>query len=131
MSSSSLGATALHEPWPPVLFASTGLYPELFFCIRLSARTQLIIFGPTANINLEALSTHRVEMTIRGMFGTKPIRGGVEALRRLDCDSLKPALGHINYSVRILFEHIFVLCIFSFRICLCERVISHREVMIV
>jgi hypothetical protein len=30
-SSSSLGATALREPWPPVLFASTGPYPELFF----------------------------------------------------------------------------------------------------
>jgi hypothetical protein len=32
-SSSSLGATALSEPWPSVLFASTGLYPELFFFI--------------------------------------------------------------------------------------------------
>ena len=32
-SSSSLGATALREPWPPVLFASTGLYPELSFSI--------------------------------------------------------------------------------------------------
>jgi hypothetical protein len=28
-----LGATALREPWPPVLFASTGPYPELFFSI--------------------------------------------------------------------------------------------------
>jgi hypothetical protein len=35
-SSSSLGATALHEPWPPVLFASTGLYPELSFSILQS-----------------------------------------------------------------------------------------------
>jgi hypothetical protein len=32
-SSPSLGAAALREPWPPVLFASTGLYPELFFSI--------------------------------------------------------------------------------------------------
>jgi hypothetical protein len=32
-SSSPLGATALREPWPPVLFASTGLYPELSFSI--------------------------------------------------------------------------------------------------
>jgi hypothetical protein len=29
-SSSSLGATALREPWPPVLFAFTGPYPGLF-----------------------------------------------------------------------------------------------------
>ena len=35
-SSSSLGATALCEPWPPVLFASTGLYPELSFSILQS-----------------------------------------------------------------------------------------------
>ena len=35
-SSSSLGTTALHEPWPPVLFASTGLYPELSFSILQS-----------------------------------------------------------------------------------------------
>jgi hypothetical protein len=35
-SSSSLGATALREPWPPVLFASTGLYPELSFSILQS-----------------------------------------------------------------------------------------------
>jgi hypothetical protein len=28
-SSSSLGATTLRGPWPPVLFTSTGLYPEL------------------------------------------------------------------------------------------------------
>jgi hypothetical protein len=33
---SSLGATALREPWPPVLFASTGLYPELSFSILQS-----------------------------------------------------------------------------------------------
>jgi hypothetical protein len=31
-----LGATALREPWPPVLFASTGLYPELSFSILQS-----------------------------------------------------------------------------------------------
>ena len=31
--SSSLGATTLREPWPPVLFAPTGLYPELSFSI--------------------------------------------------------------------------------------------------
>jgi hypothetical protein len=37
LSSSSLGATALREPWPPVLFASTGPYPELFFSILQSA----------------------------------------------------------------------------------------------
>jgi hypothetical protein len=30
-SSSSLGATALREPWPPVLLASTGLYPDFSF----------------------------------------------------------------------------------------------------
>ena len=36
-SSSSLGATALREPWPPVLFASTGLYPELSFSILQSS----------------------------------------------------------------------------------------------
>jgi hypothetical protein len=35
-SSSSLGAIALHVPWPPVLFASTGLYPELSFSILQS-----------------------------------------------------------------------------------------------
>jgi hypothetical protein len=35
-SSSSLGTTALREPWPPLLFASTGLYPELFFSILQS-----------------------------------------------------------------------------------------------
>jgi hypothetical protein len=35
-SSSSFGATALRQPWPPVLFASTGLYPELFFSILQS-----------------------------------------------------------------------------------------------
>jgi hypothetical protein len=35
-SSSSLGVTALREPWPPVLFASTGLYPELSFSILQS-----------------------------------------------------------------------------------------------
>jgi hypothetical protein len=29
-------ATALREPWPPVLFASTGLYPELSFSILQS-----------------------------------------------------------------------------------------------
>ena len=34
--SSSLGATALREPWPPVLFASTALYPELSFSILQS-----------------------------------------------------------------------------------------------
>jgi hypothetical protein len=34
--SSSLGATALREPWPPVVFASTGLYPELSFSILQS-----------------------------------------------------------------------------------------------
>jgi hypothetical protein len=34
--SSSLDATALREPWPPVLFASTGLYPELSFSILQS-----------------------------------------------------------------------------------------------
>ena len=34
--SSSLGATALREPWPPVLFASTGPYPELSFSILQS-----------------------------------------------------------------------------------------------
>ena len=34
--SSSLGATALRQPWPPVLFASTGLYPELSFSILQS-----------------------------------------------------------------------------------------------
>ena len=28
-----LGATALRQPWPPMLFASTGLYPELSFSI--------------------------------------------------------------------------------------------------
>ena len=33
---SSLGATALRQPWPPVLFASTGLYPELSFSILQS-----------------------------------------------------------------------------------------------
>jgi hypothetical protein len=38
-SSSSLGATALREPWPPVLFASTGLYPELSFSILLISNT--------------------------------------------------------------------------------------------
>jgi hypothetical protein len=32
----SLGATALREHWPPVLFASTGLYPELSFSILQS-----------------------------------------------------------------------------------------------
>jgi hypothetical protein len=36
-SSSSLGATALREPWLPVLFASTGLYPELSFSIHTPA----------------------------------------------------------------------------------------------
>jgi hypothetical protein len=35
-SSSSLGATALREPWPPLLFASTRLYPELSFSILQS-----------------------------------------------------------------------------------------------
>jgi hypothetical protein len=30
-SPSSLGTTALCEPWPPVLFASTGPNPEVFF----------------------------------------------------------------------------------------------------
>jgi hypothetical protein len=35
-SSSSHGATALREPWPHVLFASTGLYPELSFSILQS-----------------------------------------------------------------------------------------------
>jgi hypothetical protein len=30
------GATALREPWPPVLFASTGLCPELSFSILQS-----------------------------------------------------------------------------------------------
>jgi hypothetical protein len=33
---SSLGATALRESWLPVLFASTGLYPELSFSILQS-----------------------------------------------------------------------------------------------
>jgi hypothetical protein len=32
--SSPLGSTALREPWPLVLFASTGLYPELSFSIN-------------------------------------------------------------------------------------------------
>jgi hypothetical protein len=36
LSSSPLGATALRDPWPPVLFASTGLYPELSFSILQS-----------------------------------------------------------------------------------------------
>ena len=36
LSSSSLGSTALREPWPPVLFASPGLYPELSFSILQS-----------------------------------------------------------------------------------------------
>jgi hypothetical protein len=35
-SSSLLGATALREPWPPVLFVSIGLYPELSFSILQS-----------------------------------------------------------------------------------------------
>jgi hypothetical protein len=35
-SSPPLGATALREPWPPVLFASTGPYPELSFSILQS-----------------------------------------------------------------------------------------------
>jgi hypothetical protein len=30
-SSSSLGTTALRQSWPPVLLASTGLYPEISF----------------------------------------------------------------------------------------------------
>jgi hypothetical protein len=34
--SSSLVSTALREPWPPVLFASTGLYPALSFSILQS-----------------------------------------------------------------------------------------------
>jgi hypothetical protein len=39
-SSSSLGDTALREPWPPVLFASTGLYPELSSSILQSPYLQ-------------------------------------------------------------------------------------------
>jgi hypothetical protein len=35
-SSPPLGATALREPWPPLLFASPGLYPELSFSILQS-----------------------------------------------------------------------------------------------
>jgi hypothetical protein len=31
-----LGSTALHEPWPPVLFVSTRLYPGLFLSILQS-----------------------------------------------------------------------------------------------
>jgi hypothetical protein len=31
-----LRCTALHEPWPPVLFASTSLYPRLSFSILQS-----------------------------------------------------------------------------------------------
>jgi hypothetical protein len=35
-SSPPLGSTARREPWPPMLFASTGLYPEISFSILQS-----------------------------------------------------------------------------------------------
>ena len=40
---SSCGATALCEPWPPVLFASTGLYPEPFLFESLSLLEQMVL----------------------------------------------------------------------------------------
>jgi hypothetical protein len=36
-SSSSSDATVLREPWSSVLFASTGLYPELFSSVLSTA----------------------------------------------------------------------------------------------
>jgi hypothetical protein len=42
-SSSSRGATALREPWPPVLFASTGLYPEPSLFESLSLLEQMVL----------------------------------------------------------------------------------------
>jgi hypothetical protein len=61
-SSSSLGATALREPWPPVLFASTNLYPELSFSILQSPS----LVGPLERHNYE---------TYRSYIGRRPMKG--------------------------------------------------------
>ena len=61
-SSSSLGATALREPWPPVLFASTGLYPELFFSILQSNLSYVllnVLKRITAQLYLYCTGLHR------------------------------------------------------------------------